>query len=53
MGALAETAIASYRYHLLTKDTSVFRFHLQQKTEVCQFRFPFTANNGSCRLPFH
>jgi hypothetical protein len=43
MGAFAETAIVDYRLPFADQgnQTSVFRFSLQQKMEVCRFRFPF------------
>jgi hypothetical protein len=48
MGTFAETAIVDFcsSFAYKEKQTSIFRFHLQQtkKMEVCCFRLPFAAN---------
>jgi hypothetical protein len=46
MGSLAEAAIVNYRLSFADqgKQTSIFRFRLQQQKEVCCFCFPFSSN---------
>jgi hypothetical protein len=46
MGTFAEITIIDYclLFAEQGKQTSVFRFRLQQQTEVCRSRFPFATN---------
>jgi hypothetical protein len=46
MGTFAETAIVDFRLSFASqgKQTSVFRFHLQQTNRSLPFPFPFAAN---------
>jgi hypothetical protein len=52
MGTFAETAIVDYRLSFADqgKKTSIYRFRLQQQTEVCRNRFPFASYKQ--KLPF-
>jgi hypothetical protein len=52
MGTFAETATAacSLSFADQGKQTSVFRFYLQQTTEIYHFRLPFAENKR--KLPF-